>query len=316
MKPCCSPSRTGGAQSASAVANFEQRRGGVSLDVVSIPGGTGLIGTDKPYLPQDGEGPMRQKKIPPFRMDAEAVSNARFAEFVAATGYVSEAEMLGDSFVFQGFLPKGFPPTHALADAPWWRVVRGASWRAPTGPESAPPAPDHPVVHVSWTDASAFAQWAGGRLPTEAQWEHAARGGLGDVRFPWGNEEPDDESYHPCNIWQGNFPYQDLALDGYAGTAPVRSFQSNGYGLFNMVGNVWEWTCEPYKLRSLKKTAREQVNARKEFKLSKGGSFLCHRSYCFRYRIAARNGMSRSSSTSHLGFRLVYDLTVPSKTWK
>jgi formylglycine-generating enzyme required for sulfatase activity len=190
----------------------------------------------------------------------------------------------------------------------WWRRVDGAYWRLVNGPESEPDFhPDHPVVHVSWNDARAYAAWAGGRLPSEVEWERAARGGLGDVRFPWGDREPNDTDFQPCNIWQGVFPRTNTCKDGYATTAPARSFEPNGYGLYNMVGNVWEWTAEPFKLRSLKKTVRSHAANTKGFKLTKGGSFLCHNSYCYRYRIAARTGNSPESSTSHMGFRVVYD---------
>ncbi|MEO0401014.1 MAG: formylglycine-generating enzyme family protein [Pseudomonadota bacterium] len=274
---------------------------------VDIPGGSGLIGTDMPVLPVDGEAPLRRAKIKPFQMDVTTVTNARFAAFVEATGYVTEAERIGDSFVFLNFLPEDAPPSQAVAGAPWWRVIKGASWRDVHGPGSAGWHPDHPAVHITWNDARAFAKWAGGRLPTEAEWEHAARGGLGDVPFPWGEQTPNDLDHFPCNIWQGQFPHTDLGLDGYAGTAPAQSFAPNGYGLFNMVGNVWEWTAQPFKVKSLKRSVQAAHAGKVGFKLNKGGSFLCHVSYCFRYRIAARSGTSADSSTAHQGFRLVYD---------
>lgn len=166
-------------------------------------------------------------------------------------------------------------------------------------------ASDHPVVQVSWTDARAFADWAGGRLPTEAEWEHAARGGLGDVPYPWGDAEPNDNDFTPCNIWQGTFPKHNTTLDGYAGTAPARSFQPNEYGLYNVVGNVWEWTSDAYRIRSLKKAAKAREKSMAGFRIAKGGSFLCHASYCWRYRIAARSGIAPDSSTPHMGFRIV-----------
>jgi formylglycine-generating enzyme required for sulfatase activity len=278
----------------------------VPPELAAIPGGQGLLGTATPLLPQDGEGPLRRKQVKPFRLGVTTVTNAQFEAFTEATGYLTEAERMGDSLVFQGLLPPGTPPTRAVAAAPWWRLLPGASWRRPTGPTGPTADPDHPVVHVSWTDATAFAHWAGGRLPTEAEWEHGARGGLGDVRFPWGDREPNDTDFQPCNIWQGRFPHQDLGVDGYSGTAPARSFEANGYGLYNMIGNVWEWTAEPFKLRSLKKAAQKGQASRSGFKLCKGGSFLCHRSYCSRYRIAARNSSSPTSSTSHIGFRLAF----------
>jgi sulfatase modifying factor 1 len=277
-------------------------------DRVAIPGGRGLIGTNTPELPVDGESPLRKTRIQRFGMDAAAVSNARFAAFVQDTGYVTDAERLGNSFVFVNLLPTDAPPSHAVAEVPWWRIIDGASWATPLGPGTeAACLADHPAVHVSWNDAQAFARWAGGRLPTEPEWEHAARGGLGDVRFPWGDDTPNDTEFFPCNIWQGRFPQRDLGLDGYAGTAPVRSFAPNGYGLFNMAGNVWEYTSQQFRVKSLKKSVQQANAAKAGYKLSKGGSFLCHVSYCYRYRIAARTGTTADSSTSHQGFRVVYD---------
>ena len=252
---------------------------------------------------------MRKQRISAFQIDTTAVSNQRFAEFVDATGFVTEAERLGWAFVFFQHLPAStdVEDTLGVAAANWWRKVEGATWRCINGPgtESAW-QPDHPVVQVSQNDASAFAAWAVGRLPTEAEWEHAARGGLGDVRFPWGDSEPDDEQHFPCNIWQGHFPHTNTAADGYATTAPVQSFAPNGYGLFNLVGNVWEWTCSPYALRSLRSTAQKQKNRMKGAVVLKGGSFMCHKSYCYRYRIAARTGNTPDGGASHTGFRLVY----------
>ena len=221
---------------------------------LDIPGDLALLGTDQPFFPIDGEGPLRKKKLSAFRMDATSVTNLQFGAFVADTDYVTDAERLGDSLVFQGLLPKEAPPSQAVVDAPWWRMIMGANWRDLFGPGTAGQLiEDHPVVHVSWNDATAYAAWAGGRLPMEAEWEHAARGGLGDVLFPWGDLQPDDVDFQPCNIWQGRFPQQNLGLDGYDGTAPARSFAPNAYGLYNMVGNVWEMTSDVFKVRSLKK---------------------------------------------------------------
>lgn len=305
-KSCCAPSRQNGA-SEGASPQFDTRETG-AWRRIAVPGGRGMIGTDRPELPVDGEAPLRMTRIKPFAMDETTVTNARFRQFVEATGHITTAERMGDSFVFAHLLPDDMPPTRAVADAPWWRVVEGAAWYSPIGPGSEQDClPDHPVVHVSWDDAMAFAEWAGGRLPTEAEWEHAARGGLGDVRFPWGDREPNDSDTFPCNIWQGVFPDTNLGLDGYKGTAPARSFEPNGYGLFNMAGNVWEYTSQAFKVRSLKKAVQRAHAGKEGFKLSKGGSFLCHASYCYRYRIAARTGTSPDSSTSHQGFRLVYD---------
>ncbi len=312
MTACgCSPAPERSAMHARTSASLPLREPSAKTQrsTIHIPGGQSLLGTNRPVLTADGEGPLRTIRVKPFRIDPTAVTNARFEEFVAATGHETDAERLGSSFVFQNFLPAADREKPRVAAAPWWCEVNGACWRDPYGPGSADRRePDHPVVHISWHDARAFASWAGGRLPNEAEWEHAARGGLGDVRFPWGNEEPDDTGYFPCNIWQGTFPDTDLALDGYAGPAPAQSFAPNGYGLFNMVGNTWEWTSEPFKVRSLKKSARAAHAGTRGFKLVKGGSFLCHASYCYRYRIAARSGTSPDSSTSHTGFRLVYDI--------
>lgn len=161
-------------------------------------------------------------------------------------------------------------------------------------------------MQVSWNDAKAYAAWTGGRLPSEAEWEHAARGGQGDVPFPWGSTQPNDTDSFPCNIWQGTFPHSNTAADGYEATAPARSFEPNAYGLYNLVGNVWEWTQDTYRIKSLKASVKERLKEMPGFKVSKGGSFLCHRSYCYRYRIAARSGTSPDTGTPHQGFRVVW----------
>lgn len=282
-------------------------------DIVPIPGGRFVMGTNDRILPQDGEYPARPARVSAFAMDSCAVTNARFARFVAATGYVTEAERFGWSFVFHLFLSK--PASHApLPGAEWWRKVDGACWREPEGPGSDIEArADHPVTHVSWNDAQAFAAWAGGRLPTEAEWERAAQGGLQNPRYPWGDRHPDDTGFFPCNIWQGSFPIRNSGGDGYLGTAPVMSFEANGYGLFNMVGNVWEWTSDRFRIRSMARDARahrESLGGELRY-LTKGGSYLCHASYCYRYRIAARTHNTPDSSTGHTGFRLVYDRAAP-----
>lgn len=304
---CCVPTRAERHQlqtpAASGVGNARAVH-----QIVAIPGGRGLLGTDRPQSPVDEEGPLRTMRIKAFWMDATAVTNARFAAFVAATGYQTEAERLGDSFVFKGFLPADTAEQNAVVAAPWWRMVRGANWQCLTGPDhQSLLQPDDPVVHISWNDANAFASWAGGRLPSEAEWEHAARGGRGDVMFPWGDEAPDESGFFPCNIWQGVFPDQNTEKDGYFGVAPAHSFTPNGYGLYNMAGNVWEWTSQAFKVKSLKREVRNAHQGKTGYKVVKGGSFLCHISYCFRYRIAARTANSPDSSTSHQGFRLVYD---------
>ena len=305
-KPCCAPVRND--TTPSPAETFAAENGTSAPDIVTIPGGPSWIGTDQPELKIDGEAPFRKSKVRPFKMDATTVTQERFTAFVDATGYVTEAERLGDSFVFKGLLSGANLNAPSVRGTPWWLVVKRANWRATFGPGSEADAnPQHPVVHVSWNDANAFASWAGGRLPSEAEWEHAARGGQGDVRFPWGNDEPNDIDHFPCNIWQGRFPDQNLGRDGYIGTAPARSFAPNSYGLYNMVGNIWEWTAQPFKMKSLKKNAKRVHGGKIGFKTIKGGSFLCHPSYCYRYRIAARSATSPDSAMSHQVFRLVYD---------
>lgn len=307
---CCTPSADRPPLNAHHLNVSTQAALRVSEDAIDIPGGTGFVGTNDPQLPVDGESPMRKVKIRPFRMGATAVTNAQFKTFVDTTGFVTEAERFGWSFVFWSQVPKHLGPTEAVPEVNWWRRVDGSNWRNINGPGTEGEAwhPDHPVVHISWNDARAYAEWAGGRLPTEAEWEHAARGGLGDVRFPWGDAEPDDVHHTPCNIWQGQFPNLNTGQDGYLTTAPAQSFQPNGYGLYNLAGNVWEWTADPYRVRSLKKSVKDRLEAMKGYKLSKGGSFLCHKSYCYRYRIAARSGNSPDSATTHHGFRMVWPM--------
>ncbi|MEM6759424.1 MAG: formylglycine-generating enzyme family protein [Pseudomonadota bacterium] len=279
-------------------------------ETVEIPGARKpILGTARPKLAIDGEGLRRSSPIRPFRIAKTTVTNADFATFVDATGYITEAERFGWSFVFWSDVPASISMSQAVSGVEWWRRIDGATWRNINGPGSGDAwHTDHPVTQVSWNDACAFAAWAGARLPTEAEWEHAARGGLADVTYPWGDDEPDDHSFMPCNIWQGDFPQTNTAADGFANTAPAQSFAPNGYGLFNMVGNVWEWTADSYRIKSLKKAAKDRMRAMAGYRVTKGGSFLCHKSYCWRYRIAARTGNSPDSATPHMGFRLVYDV--------
>ena len=278
-------------------------------DAVALRGGKFLMGTSENILPDDGEKPARQVRVRPFRLDRRTVTNDRFARFVEETGYETEAERLEWSYVFHALLNS--PDRYdGLPGAEWWRAVPGATWCQPEGPGSSiEEREEHPVVHVSWNDACAFAAWAGGRLPTEAEWEFAARGGLEGKRYPWGDEEPDDQDFQPCNIWQGRFPFENTLADGHLGTAPAESFEPNGYGLFNMVGNVWEWTADVYRVRSLRKASRanQALQAASRRYVLKGGSYLCHKSYCYRYRVAARSGNTPDSATGHTGLRLAYD---------
>ena len=295
---CCGPSRTasgGDAEDSARSAARTWAAGEHPRALIALPGGTFLMGSNDTTFPADREGPVRAVTVPPFAIDAYAVTNADFARFVAATGHVTEAERFGWSFVFFSFLAADHPPTRGVAAAPWWRAVDGASWRQPEGPGShVDDRQDHPVVHVSWSDAAAYADWAGKRLPTEAEWEYAARGGFEQRTFPWGDElEPGGE--HRCNVWQGTFPHRDAGADGYRGTAPVDAFQPNGHGLYNVVGNTWEWCADWW-------------DAGRASRVMKGGSYLCHASYCNRYRLAARTHSTPDSSTGHTGFRLAADV--------
>lgn len=300
---CCSPTRSDEAPRPDPTEWNRASGDRGRSTAVRVPGGPALLGTDAPFLPADGEGPLELIQIESFLLDPFAVTNAQFGQFTELSGYVTDAERYGWSFVFSNEEPLASELCDVVKGAPWWRRVYGAKWDKPSGPlASQPPPPDHPVVHVSWRDATAYASWARGRLPTEVEWEHAARGGLGDVRFPWGNEEPNDSDLFPCNIWQGSFPTADTAGDGFAGTAPVGSYRPNGYGLYNMCGNAWEW------VSGAGRSASRPAALPRGIQLLKGGSYLCHRSYCYRYRIAARSRSSEDSSTCHQGFRVAYDL--------
>jgi sulfatase modifying factor 1 len=313
-KPCCTP-----AAELRREADSSQPQLGNALRfddhalMVSLPGGTFLMGTDSPEsFPQDGEGPVRPVTLEAFAIDRDPVTNDRFARFVQATGYKTEAERFGWSFVFWAHLPKAryaelVEDTVALA--PWWCKVPGACWHMPEGPGSSVEGRgNYPVTHVSWNDAAAFATASGKRLPTEAEWEYAARGGLEQMLFPWGNKlRPSGE--HRCNIWQGDFPNHDTADDGYAGTAPVDAYAPNGFGLYSITGNAWEWCSDWFATdHSTQPSLNPQGPTDGTVRVMKGGSFLCHKSYCNRYRVAARTSNTPDSSTANIGFRCVRSL--------
>jgi sulfatase modifying factor 1 len=274
--------------------------------MVALPGGRFTMGTDETIgFAADGETPARQVRMAPFQIDPCSVSNAQFSIFVRQSGYVTDAERYGWSFVFHLLAtPQAARLTEdAVAGAEWWLPVRGATWLAPHGPGStADDRPDHPVVHVSWNDARAYCDWASKRLPTEAEWEYAAHGGLDGARYPWGNELRPRGQWR-CNIWQGRFPTINTSEDGYLGTAPVKSYQPNAYGLFNMVGNVWEWCADWFSVDH-----GDGPTTGGDEKVIKGGSYLCHDSYCNRYRCAARTKNTTDSSTGNMGFRCARDL--------
>jgi formylglycine-generating enzyme required for sulfatase activity len=283
--------------------------------MIRLDGGTFLMGTeDDDAWIEDGEGPIREVTVRPFYMDTTAVTNAQFEVFINATKYATEAERFGWSFVFRSQLSKSkqrrFEDTRTVMGLQWWYGIEGATWRKPEGPGSnIKKRRDHPVVHVSWNDATAYCAWAGKRMPREAEWEFAARGGFVQKRYPWGDDLT-PFGKHRCNIWQGRFPEDDSAEDGFAGTAPVRSFRPNGYGFYNVSGNVWEW-CGDWFSPSWHLTGdRENPSGPGlgERKVMKGGSYLCHKSYCNRYRVAARTSNTPDSSTGNCGFRCAVDV--------
>ena len=292
--------------------------------MVRIAGGEFTMGSNDFYRE---ERPARRVVAPSFSIDVHPVTNAQFAAFVEATGFVTLAEQQPDPALYPDADPALLCPGSLVFTQPrsrvrlgdyrqWWAYVPGASWRHPQGPESdLEGLADHPVVHVSFADASAYAQWAGKALPSEVEWEFAARGGLDGAAYPWGDEfAPDGRQM--ANTWQGDFPWQNTALDGYERTSPVKSFPPNGYGLYDVAGNVWEWTATRYgsgasdggsageqpKSCCIPTGGDDPSNVRH---VVKGGSHLCAPSYCLRYRPAARQGQTLDTSTSHIGFRCV-----------
>jgi len=248
------------------------------------------------------ELPVHDVRLSPFRMDATAVTNAEFASFAAATGYVTDAERYGSSAVFHRLVDRDADVVGAVAETPWWLNVRGAAWRSPEGGRSTVEGRgNHPVVHVSWNDAFAYATWAGRRLPTEAEWEYAARGGLEAKRFPWGDELRSD-----CNIFRGDFPDRPVAN---VGTVAADAGTANAFGLWNTVGNVWEWCADRFSPTYYAESPHDDPRgpAAGSERVMRGGSYLCHDSYCGRYRVAARTGNTPDSSSGNVGFRCAID---------
>ena len=299
--------------------------------MVRLPGGRFRMGSDGDY-PE--EGPARLVAVDPFWIDPTPVTNAEFARFVESTGYLTVAERPPDPADYPSIRPELIQPGSLLFVQPnrpvplhdptaWWTFCLGADWRHPNGPDSSLDAlMDHPVVHVAYADAQAYAAWAGKALPTEAEWEYAARGGLEGKAFAWGDElAPDGREL--ANYWQGRFPWENLAADGYERTSPVQSFPPNGFGLFDMIGNVWEWTqdwyaapqspadrpcCAPNNPRGGREAESYDPcmpDIRIGRKVLKGGSHLCAPNYCRRYRPAARYPQPIDTSTSHVGFRCI-----------
>jgi formylglycine-generating enzyme required for sulfatase activity len=315
-KTCCAPGRDDScpAPAAAATEGFTRINRGSTTGMRLIPGGEFLMGTDGTYgFAADGEGPAHPVELAPFYLDATCVTNEQFNAFVNATGYRTESERFGWSFVFHGHLTTAQAAKSVRATvlgSEWWCRVEGATWRHPEGPGSnIKQRWDHPVVQVSWHDAHAYATWAGKRLPTEAEWECAARGGLVQKRFPWGDElEPGGR--HAMNVWQGVFPSRNTAADGHYGPAPAKSYKANGYGLYQMTGNVWEWCHDWFDAGAYRASPRVHPTgpAQGERRVMRGGSYLCHASYCNRYRTDARSSNTPDSATTNLGFRCARDV--------
>ena len=290
--------------------------------MVRIAGGDFLMGSDR-FYPE--EAPAHRARVAPFRIDVHPVTNAAFGRFVAETGYVTVAEHAPDpadypqadtALLVPGSLVFAKPdrPVGLQDVRLWWRYVPGACWSRPEGAgSSVRDRTTHPVVHVAYEDASTYAAWAGKALPSEAEWEFAARGGLDGADYVWGDEAAPD-GCPPANTWQGEFPWQNLGLDGYQGTSPVGAFPPNGYGLSDMAGNVWEWTADRFRERHRDGPARSccmpagtaAPDGREPSRnVLKGGSHLCAPNYCLRYRPAARQAQTIDTSASHIGFRCV-----------
>jgi formylglycine-generating enzyme required for sulfatase activity len=306
--------------------------------MVLIPGGTFRMGSDQHY---SEEAPSHRVAVDSFWIDSTPVTNRKFKEFVRATGHKTFAEIVPDPKDYPGSLPHMIfagslvfaPPKHAIDLrfwGEWWNLMKGANWRHPYGPKTNIQAfDDHPVVHVTFSDALAYATWAGKDLPTEAEWEYAARGGLDGAEYAWGDEFTPDGK-HMANTWQGEFPRENLCTDGFARTSPVKAFPTNHYGVYDMIGNVWEWTTDWYSQKHQPDAAKaccipqnprggreedsfdsSQPEIKIPRKVIKGGSHLCAPNYCRRYRPAARHAEPVDTSTSHLGFRCVTRTSTP-----
>lgn len=300
MRNCCAPETSRPTRPAPVVAATGTHR----IAQAAIPGQTFAMGdAHGDGVRPDGERPVHPVRLAGFDIDVTAVTVADFRAFTEDTGYRTEAETFGWSAVFHLAVADPAAVAGQMAGTPWWLGVSGADWAHPGGPGSEA-ADDHPVVHVSWNDCEAYCAWAGRRLPTEAEWECAARGGRPSLRYPWGDDLPAE---WPCNIWQGEFPERNTAEDGWVTTAPARSFAPNGYGLHQPVGNVWEWCADWFSPAYYETSPLDdpQGPSTGAARVIRGGSYLCHDSYCNRYRNAARSSNTPDSSTGNTGFRTV-----------
>lgn len=300
-------------------------------NMILIPGGEFMMGsTDSLSYPD--EYPQHKVSISSFLMDKHEVTNKQFSDFVNNTGYVTTAEklykyfdhQLGDSISRKGSLVfdgSDLSYEQGLEDLSWWKWCDDASWRQPFGPGSSiKDKMNHPVIHISWYDAHAYAIWAGKRLPTESEWEWAARGGKKDIRFPWGNSEA-NRSYQKANLWQGRFPFMNEVKDGNQWSSKVGEYSPNGYGLYDMAGNVWEWCVDEYDINAYKKRSIQNylvdpvskitydlVDPGQEKRVMRGGSFLCDETICSGYNITRRMRSTPDTGFIHTGFRCVIDV--------
>lgn len=306
---CCTPAANGHG-SVSPAPTTVSGVGEHLIEQVVVPTGTFRMGDSMgDGNPGDGETPVHEVTVSEFTIDATSVTNDQFARFVNSTGYRTEAEVFGFSAVFH--LALDTDPAHVMGNATgtgWWLGVSGADWQNPGGPGSGLEGRgEHPVVHVSWNDAQVYCDWAGRRLPSEAEWERASRGELIGARYPWGDELMRSGGGWNCNIWQGSFPVENTIDDGWLTTAPVHSFAPNSYGLWQTVGNVWEWCGDWYDPDYYRHSPPADPPGPEEGaqRVLRGGSYLCHDSYCNRYRNSARSSNTPDSSMGNAGFRTV-----------
>lgn len=314
---CCAPGDGAGARAdqdarylavaQSVPRSSEASRANLRNRLYEVPGGSFEMGAGQPRYAGDLDYPRRAVFVSPFRISPVTVTNRDFGAFVEATGYRTVAEDQGWSFVFHLHLKGLRKSNKSPPGLRWWRQVEGACWHRPEGPGSTlSDRLDHPVVHIAWYDALAYCTWAGLSLPREAEWEKAARGGLAGMRFPWGDAFRPDGA-HAMNTFQGRFPDHDTGEDGHIGTAPANSYAPNGYGLYNMTGNVWEWTSDRFGPLPSGDTGppKDPTGAAEGYaRVQRGGSFLCHESYCDRYHVHSRTQNDPDSSASNLGFRV------------
>jgi len=277
-------------------------------NLIRINGGWFQMGADDGPHPEDGEGPERNVYLDDFLISPTCVTNQEFSLFKEATNYKTTAEQTGQSFVFHLFDKTRSDEVIQGQHAPWWHWIKGACWHTPEGLGSCyKDKLNHPVTHISHMDAQAYCYWAGLRLPTESEWEYAARGGLIASPYPWGFHLYDG-AVHRANLWQGSFPSTNSGEDGFIGTAPVDSYDANGFGLYNVTGNVWEWTADRHtRLHSPRPAKNPKGPLNGNNFVAKGGSYLCHESYCFRYRTSSRQALPSQTTTGNIGFRVAAD---------